>query len=119
MSGQALFDRLGGDAAVDAFYPKVLADDLLAPFFSGIDMSRQAKKQKAFLTVAFGGPNQYSGRAMRAAHAKAVEQGITDTHFDAVVSHLAETLKDLGVSMSEIEAVAKIAESIRDDVLGR
>ena len=123
MSELSLFEQLGGeaavDAAVDAFYPKLLADDLLSPFFNGINMERQAKKQKAFLTVAFGGPNKYSGRAMRAAHAKAVEQGMTDQHFDAVDSHLAETLRELGVAADQIEQVAKIAESIRDDVQGR
>ena len=38
----SLFERLGGeaaiDAAVDVFYEKVLADPSLAPFFDGVDM---------------------------------------------------------------------------------
>jgi len=123
MTEQTLYQKLGGepavDAAVEAFYERVLADDLLAPFFTGIAMSRQIAKQKAFLTVAFGGPNRYNDRAMRAAHADAVSKGLDDRHFDAVVSHLAETLLNMGVATGEIEAVAKVAESIRDDVLSR
>ncbi len=65
---KALFEQIGGegavDAAVDLFYRKVLADDDLAPFFESTDMEEQHKKQKAFLTMAFGGPNNYSGADM-------------------------------------------------------
>jgi hemoglobin len=41
-----------------------LADDRINSYFEGVDMDKQAGKQKAFLTVAFGGPNNYSGRGM-------------------------------------------------------
>lgn len=118
-----LFEQLGGDAAVDAavdiFYKKVLADDRISRFFDGVDMANQARKQKAFLTVAFGGPNNYSGRGMAAAHRKLLEQGLDDSHFDAVVEDLGATLKELGVSDDLIGQAAAVAESVRDDVLGR
>jgi hemoglobin len=72
----SLFDRLGGRAAVEAavelFYEKVLADDLLSPFFANTDMTRQRAQQKAFLTFAFGGPNNYTGQDLRTAHAPLV-----------------------------------------------
>ena len=119
----SLFERLGGkgavDVAVDKFYVKVLADPLLAPFFASTDMKKQAAHQKAFLTMAFGGPANYPGRAMREAHAALVKRGLTDKHFDAVVTHLAGTLKELGVKDADIAEVGKIAESVRKDVLGR
>jgi hemoglobin len=64
-----LFEQLGGEAAVDAavgiFYRKVLADDRINSFFEGVDMEKQAAKQKAFLTMAFGGPHNYTGKDMR------------------------------------------------------
>lgn len=119
----SLYERLGGEsavnAAVDVFYKRVLNDPQLAPFFGGVDMRKQIAKQKAFLTYAFGGPNQYSGRTMRKAHEKAVQHGLNDTHFDAVVGHLGATLKGLGVSDDLIAEAAKIAESTRADVLNR
>lgn len=119
---RSLYERIGGEAAVDAavdrFYEKVLSDASIAPFFDGLDMKRQARKQKAFLTVAFGGPNQYTDRAMSAAHAKARENGLNDSHFDAVVGHLVQTMRELGVSDADIEAVSCVAESVRSDVLG-
>jgi hemoglobin len=118
-----LYERLGGEAgvdtAVDSFYEKVLADTSISPFFEGLDMQRQARKQKAFLTVAFGGPNRYSDRAMGAAHAKARENGLNDAHYDAVVGHLTETLGELGVSDADVQEVRAVTESVRDEILGR
>lgn len=120
---KTLFEKLGGekavDAAVDIFYRKVLSDDRINKFFSGVDMDRQAAKQKAFLTLAFGGPSQYSGKDMRTAHARLVQAGLNDKHFDAVVENLGATLKELKVPDELIAEAAKIAESTRNDVLGR
>lgn len=119
----SLFDRLGGRAAVEAavelFYEKVLADDLLSPFFANTDMTRQRAQQKAFLTFAFGGPNNYTGQDLRTAHAPLVEKGLGDAHFDAVAGHLQATLTKLGVDQANIDEVMTIAGSVRDDVLGR
>jgi len=116
----SLFDRLGGNAAVDAavdiFYAKVLADDRINQFFTGVDMEKQAAKQKAFLTMAFGGPNSYSGLDMREGHK---HMNLNEGHFTAVVENLAATLKELGVSDADIAEVAAIADSVKDDVLNR
>ncbi len=119
----SLFNRLGGEAAVDAavdiFYRKVLADDRINEFFVDVDMDKQAAKQKAFLTMAFGGPNSYTGEDMRKGHAHLVARGLNDSHFDAVVENLGNTLKELGISDELIGEVAAIAETTRNDVLGR
>ena len=118
-----LFEQLGGEAAVDAavdvFYRKVLSDYRINRFFDGVDMDTQAAKQKAFLTMAFGGPNNYSGKDMRDAHARFVKMGLDDSHFDAVVENLAETLIELGVSKELIAQVGAIAETTRADILGK
>ena len=120
---ESLYDRIGGDAAVnaavDVFYRKVLADDRINSFFEGVDMDKQAAKQKAFLTMAFGGPNNYTGEDMRKGHAHLVERGLNDSHFDAVMENLGATLQELGVPDDLIGEAAAIAESTRNDVLGR
>jgi len=119
----SLYEKLGGapalDAAVDIFYRKVLSDDRINRFFDDVDMDRQAAKQKAFLTMVTGGPANYTGKDMRAAHAHLVVKGLDDSHFDAVVENLAGTLKELGVSDGDIADVGALANSVRDDVLGR
>ena len=54
----SLYERLGGqtavDAAVDIFYRKVLVDQRVNGFFDGVDMEQQIIKQKGFLTMVFG-----------------------------------------------------------------
>lgn len=120
----SLYEKIGGapavDAAVDKFYDKVLADARIKHFFVNTDMAKQRQHQKTFLTWAFGGQPGYNGRGMREAHKPLVDKlGLNDTHFDAVVENLATTLSELGVSDALIGEVAKIAESIRDEVLCR
>jgi len=120
---KSLYDELGGaaaiEAAVDIFYRKVLSDDRIAHFFDGVDMERQAAKQKGFLTMVTGGPNNYSGMDMRRGHAHLVAKGLDDSHVDAVIEDLGETLRELGVGEDQIARVAALANSVRDDVLGR
>jgi hemoglobin len=119
----SLYDEIGGEAAVNAavdlFYRKVLKDDRIKHWFDSTDMARQAAKQKAFLTLAFGGPNHYTGEDMRKGHAHLVAKGLNDADFDAVMDNLGATLKELNVPDNLIAQAAAIAESTRNDVLGR
>jgi hemoglobin len=120
----SLYEQLGGEAAVNAavdiFYRKVLSDHRINRFFDNTDIEKQAAKQKAFLTMAFGGPNNYSGVDMRQAHDHLVKKlGLDDSHFDAVMEDLTATLVELNVPQNLIDQVAAIAESTRNDVLGR
>ena len=87
--------------------------------FEDVDMERQRGKQKAFLTMAFGGPHNYTGTDMRTAHAPLVARGLNDSHFDAVAENLSATLQELGVGQELIDQVMAIAGSTRKDVLGR
>jgi len=118
-----LYEQLGGqpavDAAVDIFYRKVLTDDRISMFFDGVDMDQQISKQKAFLTMVFGGPANYSGKDMRSAHAHLVTRGLNDTHVNAVIENLGSTLSELGVAPDLIAKVAALAESVRNEVLSR
>lgn len=120
---QSLYEKLGGqaavDAAVDIFYRKVLADDRISHFFEDVDMDRQAAKQKAFLTFALGGPHNYTGHDMRNGHAHLVKKGLNEDHFNAVMENLAATLRELNVPDELIAQAAAVAESTRNDVLGR
>lgn len=119
----SLYEEIGGEgavnAAVDIFYRKVLQDDRIKQFFDGVDMDKQAAKQKAFLTMAFGGPHNYTGADMRKGHAHLVARGLNDSHFDAVMENLGATLKELNVPENLIAQAAAIAESTRNDVLGK
>lgn len=116
----SLFNNIGGEAAVDAavdlFYKKVLADDRINEFFDTVDMDKQRAKQKAFLTLAFGGPSNYSGKNLRAGHK---HLHLTEHHFNAVAEDLVATLEELKVPKEYIDEVVEILGGTMDDVLNR
>jgi truncated hemoglobin YjbI len=119
-----LYDRVGGDKAmevcVDLFYQKVLADNLVSHFFQDTDMVSQRLKQKSFLAMAFGGPDQYSDLDMRAAHKPLIEKyGLSDVHFNRIMEIFKETLTELNISANELQGMMEILESMRDAVLNR
>lgn len=116
----SVFEQIGGsaavEAAVDIFYRRVLNDPVISHFFDSVDMDRQIAKQKAFLTMAFGGPNNYTGKDMRNAHK---HLKLTEQHFNAVAGHLQGTLQELKVPQNLINEVMTIAASTKNDVLNR
>ncbi|NOQ34851.1 MAG: group 1 truncated hemoglobin [Methylococcaceae bacterium] len=118
----SLYEKLGGagavSTAVNIFYRKVLQDDSISQFFDNTDMNQQMAKQRSFLTMAFGGPNNYTGEDMRAAHAPLVKKGLNEAHFGAVAGHLQATLEEMEVPADLIAQVMVIAGSTHDDVLG-
>src|SRR5512141_735065 len=108
---ESIYDRIGGapalQAAVDAFYVRVLADPALKPFFEKTNLAALKTRQRAFFGQALGGPEVYRGRDMRSAHARFQ---ITQNHFDKVAGHLVDTLTSLGVDQETVgEIVAAVA----------
>lgn len=117
------YDQVGGEPAmekaVQIFYRKILKDPLINHFFTDIDMSVQIKKQKAFFTLLFGGPNSYTGKDLTTGHAHLVARGLNDTHFNAVAGHLQATLEDLKIPSNITSDILAKAEGARNAVLGR
>lgn len=113
-----IFEKIGGEAAVnaavDVFYRKVLMDDRISEFFDTVDMESQHLKQKAFLTMAFGGPNNYTGADMRKAHA---HMKLTEDHFNAVAENLVASLEELEVPKEYIDEIIGVCLTVKDDVL--
>ena len=116
----AVYDDIGGEAAVDAavdiFYRKVLADKRVNEFFSTVDMEAQRDKQKSFLTMAFGGPNNYTGKDLRQGHSA---MNLNEGHFTAVAEQLVATLEELKVPQASIDQIMAIVGTTKDDVLNR
>ncbi len=121
---ESLFERIGGAPAVKAtvakLYSKILSDPILIPFFEDIDVERLRKSQTAFVSMAAGAKTPYTGQSLRTAHQHLVDKmGLNDVHFDAVATHLHDSLDELGVPKGLIEEVLAIVETTRDDVLNR
>jgi hemoglobin len=120
MSGQSLYEQLGGADAIEAvvaqFYERMLADPEIKPFFRGVQMSRQHDKQVQFFTTALGGPKVYQGKDMIAAHKG---MGVGDKHFDILVKHLTDTLVGAGVARPLIDQVLALLGPLRQQVVDK
>jgi hemoglobin len=123
MTEPTLYERLGGEAAITAtvgmFYERLMADPSIAPYFADLDMDKQINKQIAFMTMAFGGPHNYTGHDLRTAHARLVSRGLGDDHFAAVAGHLQDTLVALSVPTPLIGEVMSIVGSTKSEVLSQ
>lgn len=120
----SLYEELGGapaiEAALDHFYDKkVLVDDRINGYFENVNMENLKKVQASFLTMAFGGSNQYAGRDIATAHELPRQQGLNEEHYHVFMGHFEDTLTEFGVPQAKIDEVMAIAHTGKDDVLGR
>lgn len=115
---QTVYEALGADVgirtAVDMFYDRIMADPELSGYFAGVDMSTLRRHQVAMLSAATGGPVQYTGRDMAAAHAG---KAITGDAFGRVVGHLVATLETLGAEEQTIAQVVAALSPLRSSIV--
>jgi hemoglobin len=114
-----LYERLGGEraiaAVVEAFYGRVLADPLLAPFFAGVETDRLRRMQREFFAAALGGPIRYSGRPLHVVHAGL---GIGIRHLARFLDHLMATLADHDLSERDRYDLYTRIHKYADDITG-
>ncbi|KZS65350.1 group I truncated hemoglobin [Mycobacterium ostraviense] len=112
-----IYDQIGGYQAIEVviedFYARVLADDQLAGFFTGTNMSRLKGKQTEFFAAALGGPEPYTGVPMKQVHQG---RGITMHHFTLVAGHLGDALAAAGVPAETITEILKTISPLAADV---
>jgi len=113
-----LYERLGGrdgiEAVVTSFYDRVLDDESLAVYFEDTDVDELRDHQRAFLSAVTGGPDQYDGATMRAAHA---HLDLTADDFAAVAGHLDAALREAGVGDDDREGVLSAVSSHEAEIL--
>jgi hemoglobin len=116
----SLYDEIGQEPAVNEavkrFYERVLADPELSPLFEGVDMAKLHDHQVKLFTKVLGGPDNYSGRALDAAH-RGLD--ITATQYGRVVDHLTEVLEELGVPDHGVTAVQTTLADVRPSIVER
>jgi hemoglobin len=114
----SIYDLLGRERgvtnAVSEFYQRILADPQLAHYFDGVDLIRLRWHQAKLLTAVAGGPDEYEGRDLGAAHG---HLGITSDDFDRVVGHLVAVLQDGGVDEATIGQLGAALVGHRDEIV--
>jgi hemoglobin len=113
-----LFDRLGGEPAVNAamgrFFERVFADPELAPMFERVNKPHHVSSVTKFVAAATGGPKPWTGRDMQSAHRRL---RITQQQFDRVADHLAAALDELAVPADTAGEVLTLVGSLGPQVV--
>jgi hemoglobin len=122
-SGKSLYDRLGGQPAVDAvasgLVDRILVDTRVNKWFAHAASSPENTKEykaklSAFICVSVGGPCKYTGMDMLAAHKG---RGVTDEAFGAVAENLSKTLDQLKVPDAEKREVMTLVGSLKSSIV--
>jgi hemoglobin len=101
-------------AVVNRFYDLVVADERLAGYFDGVEMVRLKRHQVALVSQVMGGPVEYEGRELRAAHQG---MGISTDDFAVVVDHLVTALTEAGVPAEIIGRVGAALGGTEADIV--
>jgi hemoglobin len=103
---QTMFERYGGFATVrkvvSSFYEYVLEDEVMAPYFEGIDMRRQIDHQSKFISAVMGGPGSFSDDHLRRVHERLA---IDKEAFVVMSDLLKEALEDNGIAATDVNTV--------------
>jgi hemoglobin len=133
----SLFERLGGAtgiaAIIDDFIPRAMADPRVNWERQGVKRGGVFRTDKSpvwnptpenvanlkkhfvqFLTLATGGPVQYDGKEMKAAHSG---MKIANPEFDAAVGDLKASLDKLKIANKEQKELLAILESTRPQIV--
>jgi len=129
-----LYDRLGGEptivALVDDLTERSMADprvnfsrtNVKGSWFGAAtswsqtpeNIDRFKRHMVEFLTLASGGPSQYTGRDMRTAH-KGMR--ISNTEFDAMVGDIKTSMDRLKIPVREKRDLLAIVETTRKEIV--
>lgn len=111
---KSLYERLGGEASikavVDEFVANVGADSRINQYFANADLVRLKEHLVNQIGQASGGPQQYTGRDMKTAHAG---MGIDNAAFDALVEDLVKALDKFAVPEQEKNELLGVLGSMR------
>jgi len=111
---------MGGEETIRAivkdFYQMVYYDQQLQSYFEETDMNALRDHQTEFLSMITGGPSEYSGRDMQAAHAGL---DISKQDFDLVVSYLERALEQNGISQAHQEQILSTVTTYETAIVGQ
>ena len=113
-----LFEKYGGFATVSKLvselYDELSQNKITAPYFENSNMTSLMDHQVKFLSQALGGPEQYTGQEMNAAH---TGLKITEAAFNEVAKTIQFILEDNGVEADDITHIMGLLGSLKDDVV--
>jgi hemoglobin len=115
----SLYERLGGNEAISAVIAdfvdnQVVPDARINKFFANTDLNRLKTLLTEFTANATGGPEEYTGRDMKSAHAGL---NITMADFNALVEDLAKSLDKFKVPEKEKNELLGALAPLQSDIV--
>jgi hemoglobin len=98
------------------FHDRMLADERLANFFTGVNLTKLRAHQRSFLLAALSGPELFNGLTLATAH---LPLRLTDDDFDRAIGHLTAGMADAGVAEGAITPIAERLEPLRAHTVQR
>ncbi|WP_345779708.1 group 1 truncated hemoglobin [Haloplanus halobius] len=89
-------------------------DERPEPYFEGVDTDALHDHQATFISQVAGGPGEYDGRNMEAAHA---HLNITGADFDRVAEHLDASLQAFDVPERDRAELLDAVAALKPDVV--
>lgn len=117
---KSLYERLGGKAALEAVVGElwnITKDDArINKYFVNTKPDAFAGQLVDFLCQASGGPCQYKGKDMKAAH---TGMHLTEADFNALAENTAKAMDKFKVPAKEKDEVMTMLGSLKGDVINR
>jgi hemoglobin len=119
VDNRSLFDRLGGQPAINAvvheFVVKTKADARINQFFANTDPVKLEQAMDDHVCSITGGGCTYHGKSMEAAH---TNMHLSDADFAAFMDDLTATLAKLNVPKREAMEVIDAFNGLKPQVVG-
>lgn len=118
-----LHEQFGGDEAIEkavAILSEKLSTDPRFNFFLfGMSRDDQGDKHRTFLSMALGGQDSATKVDLMNKFSRLFDHGLQDRHFDVVLHHLRETLRELDFSDDLAASVLTASGETRKSLFGR
>jgi hemoglobin len=115
---ETLYQRLGGAERIATIIENAIdrhaVNPALAPRFRGKDLVKLKQLGTQFFCAGAGGPQKYTGRDLRTAHAGL---NVSEQEFVATVDDIVAALNDNKVALPEVNEVVAVLFSLKGDVL--
>ena len=117
-SEESLYDRLGGEKKIQEIVAEIVRlhaeNEALESVMEGIDQDRLVAGVTQFIVAGTGGPAEYTGRDMVAAHA---HLKLTNADFLSAGGDVVQAMKNKGCGEEEIQEIVCTLVSLREYVV--
>ena len=109
----SLHEQIGDELireAISRFYDRAFSDLFIGFIFSKFDKNHLIEMQILFATAMLGGPKNYRGKPLKAAHMKLPLKG---PHFDRRQVIMREVLEELNLDKKLVDQWMELEEGLR------